>query len=41
MKKTILQLAVFLKFTNDIADKWSGAQIVKEIAEQVFAFFAS
>ncbi len=41
MQKTILQITVFFQTVNDLSDKWAGAQIVKEIAEQVFAFFAS
>lgn len=41
MQKTILQATVFCQFVNDAADKWAGAQIVRELAEQVFAFFSS
>lgn len=39
--KTILQVTVFFQAVNDIADKLAGAEIVKEIAEQVCAFFAT
>lgn len=41
VQKTILQITVFFQFVNDISDKLAGAQIVKEIGEQIFAFFAS
>lgn len=41
MQKTILQITVFFQTINDLSDKLAGAQILKELAEQVFAFFAS